>query len=415
MLGNTFRIPHEIDTFQIAAGIVNLGSNAVQIKDGNSFGATDANNSFFIYSDKLVDQHASEITRNTFGRADSSSWRQVELQGAQDSLQIFCNNFRLSAGTDFAVGLETGTTLMAQGTPERPAGNDWNTLESCMFANDESHIFSTDGNDSFGYIGFLGRVPDCVSYNVDTSSIIESQDPIYCNIEVPCPECGTEIIDSIHLAIDTLIRNPPWGMSQAEIDQRINYNIHTRNLKVQDILIDYIEQDSLDKALAWLDSVAIRTSAYDSIKILLQERYDQTPQRPGSDKSILPFRSINLIEVICERKKEIKRLTPLTKTKNSPLESENITDPPIDPLEKLFIIFPNPTQSAFTIRLISSVQVPIWKFKVRDIHGRVKFASSFVEGNEVNVEAWQWAGGIYFIEINFGDRITHMARIVILD
>lgn len=416
IVGNTFKLPNDTDSLQIAAGIVDYSSIAVQIKDGNSFAASDANNSFFIYSDKFVDKHASEITRNTFGRADSSSWRQVELHGAQENLQIFCNNFSLSGGSDFAVGLEAGTTMMTQGTPERPAGNDWSTLGNCpSVSNDESHIYSDGDNDAFQYFGFSDRVPDCVSHNVNAFGISEPQQITFCDIPTPCPPpsipCGTEVLDSTLLVIDTLLYRPPFGMSQADIDRNLGFARHTKNIIVQDILIDLLEQDSMELALEWLDSVVVRMDEFDSLHLMMLDRYDDLLQRPLPATQVTVTSSLILKEAILTKLDVTRKLLPLNRTHDSPQSPQKLK---IESVKEPFKIWPNPASNEIKIQFLKSIDNTTGMIQVSDLNGKMMLSESNLKQEIYNFSVQNWPPGIYLIRIFDGGQLTGIEKLIII-
>lgn len=415
IVGNTFRIPQDIDTAQIAAGIVNDGSNAVQIKDGNSFGASDANNSFFIYSNKLVDQHASEITRNTFGRADSSSWRQVELHGAQESLQIFCNEFRLSGGSDFAVGLEKETTLMDQGTSDIPAGNDWNTLDSCSESNDESHIYSDGDNDAFGYVGFSDKVPDCISHNVNATGLFIPQPGAFCDEPILCPTpsipCWTEAVDSTLLVIDSLLYRPPIGMSQADIDRNLGYAHHSKNIKIQDVLIHYFEVDSIELVLEWLDTISQRVEEFDSLHLLIQIRYADLLLRPQPFSSNLKVSSLKIKAAITSSAGSFRDLFPLTKKDNQPNIKSQLEEGDDN---KIYKFWPNPSNNSFQVKWLNQYDNHGWNILVSDLNGKIFLKESYYVHEMKSFSVQNWPSGIYLVRIFFGGKFISTEKLIVI-
>jgi parallel beta-helix repeat protein len=355
---NHFELTSPVGLQAFSAGIYVEASNLLNIVN-NEFSSDTEEDVFFIICDQTGDALQSTIRNNYFGKSNLPAYRHIELHGANDKLLLPCNYFNFSGGSsiDFGVGLESGASLMDQGSRQMPSGNDWSTLGSCEFTNDESHIHKHNLASGFVYYSHDNKAPDCISTGVNVFPTGGSQPSTYCDLptSTPCRFCPVEVIKELHDVRQDFPLNPPFGWTLTQIQSHLDVLQHVQQEIVTKHFVELFFNDTLQYALDFLDSVIQYVPEMDSLHDALLSKYEAMSLmsvhyedgQGNPNKSYIGLTSFDTKSIEGFIKRD--RIAPL----KIQLDNQAEIDHEVKTPESLFNIRPNPASSFVEIELNS--------------------------------------------------------------
>ncbi len=276
---NSFQIPSPSTVFSNYT----FGVKMDTLVDGvdilkNNFTSSVSADVHYITADSSNSQLSNNIRYNNFGSPSVSAYRHIELHGNHTMLQIGCNEFEIDNATEFAVGLEDLSELMDQGDLDRPAGNKWSNLDTCNQSND-SQLYKKSSASGFEYYSHRNTEPKCISNGIYINTNLNDEPQAYCDApnSEPCI-FPCRITEVAAIGEDIRLINSDPNLPQPAKVETIQPLMHNALKIAQRDLIQLItEQDSLQDALSYLDSLVLILPEHNAVWSTLIERYTQNP------------------------------------------------------------------------------------------------------------------------------------------